>query len=71
MSLTSQRRASHTLVCVSPVSFSGLQKICLVFTRVVLDETAVKVSQFLSADVSGWVIRGLEVQVILSAAEEL
>lgn len=40
-------------------------------TRVVLDETAVKVSQFLSADVSGWVIRGLEVQVILSAAEEL
>lgn len=70
MSLTSQRRASHTLVCVSPVSFFHTKNM-FGLTRVVLDETAVKISQFLSADVSGWVIRGLEVQVILSAAEEL
>lgn len=41
------------------------------FTRVVLDEAAVQVSQLLSADVSGRVVGGLEVQVVLAAAEEL
>lgn len=40
-------------------------------TRVALDEAAVQVSQLLAADVSGRVIRGLEVQVILPTAEEL
>ncbi len=40
-------------------------------TGVTLDEAAVEVSQLLSADVSGWVIRGLEVQVVLSTAVEL
>lgn len=40
-------------------------------TGVVLDEAAVQVSQLLSTDVSGRVVGGLEVQVVLSAAEEL
>lgn len=40
-------------------------------TRVALNEAAVQVSQLLSRDVSGWVVGGLEVQVILSTAEEL
>lgn len=42
-----------------------------VFTRVALDEAAVQVPQLLAADVSGRVIGGLEVQVVLPAAEEL
>lgn len=41
------------------------------FTGVALDEAAVQVSQLLSADVSGWVVGGLEVQVVLPVAEEL
>lgn len=36
-----------------------------------LDEAAVQVSQFLSTDVSGRVIRGLEVQIVLPTAVEL
>lgn len=43
----------------------------LVVTGVALDEAAVQVSQLLSTDVSGRVIGGLEVQVVLSIAEEL
>ena len=44
---------------------------CVCVTGVVLDEAAVQVAQLLSADVSGGVVGGLEVQVVLSAAEEL
>lgn len=40
-------------------------------TWVVLDEGAVQVSQLVSTDVSGRVVRRLEVQVVLPAAEEL
>lgn len=42
-----------------------------VVTRVALDEATVQVSQLLSADVSGRVVGGLEVQVVLSTAVEL
>ena len=42
-----------------------------VCTWVVLDETLVQVSQLLSRDVSGWVVRRLEVQVVLPSLEEL
>lgn len=45
---------------------------CLgLFTRIVLDETAVEVSQLLASDVSGCVFRGFEVQVVHPIAEEL
>lgn len=40
-------------------------------TGVALDEAAVQVSQLLSTDVSGWVVGGFEVQVVLPVAEEL
>lgn len=40
-------------------------------TRVVLDEAAVQVSQLFSTDVSGWVIGGLKVKVVLPATIEL
>ena len=42
-----------------------------VFTGVVVDEAAVQVSQLLSTDVPGRVIRGLKIQVVLPAAVEL
>lgn len=40
-------------------------------TRVALDKTTIQVSQLLATDVSGRVIRGFEVQVVLPTAEEL
>lgn len=52
-------------------SFKEMKYHACVFTGVVLDEVAVQISQLLSADVSGWVIGGLEVQVVLPVAEEL
>ena len=56
----------HVLVLDLSVS------VCVhVVTGVALDEAAVQVSQLLSADVSGRVVGGLEVQVVLSTAEEL
>lgn len=48
----------------------GCLDVCVV-TGVVLDEAAVQVSQLVSTDVSGRVVGGLEVQVVLSTAEEL
>lgn len=40
-------------------------------TRVVLNKTAIQVSQLLASDVSGRVFRGFEVQVVHPIAEEL
>lgn len=50
---------------------SGVLQHVLGCTGVVLDEAAVQVPQLLPADVSGRVVGGLEVQVVLPAAVEL
>ena len=52
-------------------NFKEVKYLVCVFTGVMLDEVTVQVSQLLSADVSGWVIGGLEVQVVFAIAEEL
>lgn len=48
-----------------------LQVLLDVGTGIVLDEAAVQISKLVSADVPGWVIGGLEVQIVLPAAVEL